>query len=222
MGKTRAKTKCNDKGKGRDKVKDKYQAMVARAGKSRKALTRAMTRAMTSADNAMTRAMTDNAMTRAMTRADNDKVKSKGHAMVIDNRKHKVKGTSRGARCMAALNPKGQFIVADYGTDLAAVHGTSNRTAMVLVSGRGMSCASGNDVDDFINDTTHIDKIYGGDEKAWREAFDQTGKDEGKSKVSKVGGKGKDQVKGNDRVTSRRFFVRHVVEPPHVATRPDL
>ena len=123
---------------------------------------------------------------------------------------------------MAALNPKGQFMVAVWGTDLAAVHGTSNRTAMVLVSGRGMSCASGNDVDDFINDTTHIDNIYGGDEEAWKDVFYQRGKDKGKSKVSKVGGKGKDQVKGNDQVTSRRFFVRHVVEPPHVITRSDL
>jgi hypothetical protein len=66
-----------------------------------------------------------------------------------------------------------------------------------------------------------INNIIGGDIVAFGTAFDQVmskGKDKIKTKVSKVGGKCKDQVtsKGNDQVTSRRFFVRHLIEPPHV------
>ena len=216
MAKTRANTKCNDKGKGKDKVKDKFAAMArARAGKSSRAMTKAMTRPMTSAEHC-------NAMTRPMTRAHNDKVMSR---FMNDNGKGMGKGKyqvmSRGARVMAALNPKGEFMVAVYGTNLAAIHGTSNGTAMVLIHGTALSCASGNDVDDFINGTTKINNIIGGDIVAFGTALDQVmskGKDKSKTKVSKVGGKGKDQVrrKGNDQVTSRRFFVRHLIEPPGI------
>ena len=226
MAKTRANTKCNDKGKGKGKVKDKFAAMArARAGKSSRAMTKAMTRAMTSADNAMTRAMTRAHNDKVMSRFMNDNGKGakgkgmgKGVRCMADNDQVMSRGN---ARCMAALNPKGKFMVAVYGTNLAAIHGTSNGTAMVLIHGTALSCASGNDVDDFINGTTKINNIIGGDIVAFGTAFDQVmskGKDKSKTKVSKVGGKCKDQVtsKGNDQVTSRRFFVRRLIEPPHV------
>ena len=105
----------------------------------------------------------------------------------------KAETKSKAARCMAALNPNGNCMVAVRGEALAALHGTSDGTGIVLVHGKDLILSYDANVDDLINDTTNIDYIYGGNIEAWHEAFVQAPSnvaDNGSSTVSEVGGKG--------------------------------